>query len=98
MTERLAGVAIQRGAQVFSQSPMLGGHKSLRDVVRRSGKEWLTILDVEGFVTSTGRFVDRYEARSVGVASGQLHQRWSKAQRELLSSDVNWDQQKENPQ
>jgi hypothetical protein len=47
--------------------------------------------DIEGFVTSTGRFVGRLEAKSVGIASGQLSERWQRVSRPLLSSDIRWE-------
>ena len=46
--------------------------------------------DIEGFVTSTGRFVDRDQAKAVGIASGQLGRMWRDGARKLLSSDINW--------
>jgi hypothetical protein len=46
--------------------------------------------DIDGFMTSTGRFVDRDEAKEVAIASGQVHERWKGVSRDLLSSDVDW--------
>jgi len=46
--------------------------------------------DIEGFVTSKGKFVTRKEAIKIGVEAGQLHERWLKADRALLSSNINW--------
>lgn len=44
--------------------------------------------DTYGFLTNTGRFVDRYEARKIGAEAGQCQL----AARELLSSEVDrWD-------
>ena len=42
--------------------------------------------DEYGFLTSTGRFVDRSEAMRVGAAAGQCQIMG----RELLSSDIRW--------
>lgn len=42
--------------------------------------------DTEGFLTSTGRFVDRREAVQIANASGQCRGRVG----ELLSSDIDW--------
>jgi hypothetical protein len=46
--------------------------------------------DIEGFVTTNGRFVDRREAKDVALAAGQIHSSWKTATRKLLSSDVHW--------
>jgi hypothetical protein len=42
--------------------------------------------DHEGFMTSTGRFVTRDEAKPIGEAAGQCQP----TVRELLSSDIRW--------
>ncbi len=42
--------------------------------------------DDYGFLTSTGRFVDRREAMEIGAAAGQCQIMG----RELLSSDIRW--------
>lgn len=42
--------------------------------------------ETAGFITSTGRFVDRREAVQIANASGQCHGRVG----ELLSSDIDW--------
>lgn len=88
--ERLTAAAIQRSGEVLHRG--FKSHWQLRaaldpnDPDPRHGKPG----DIDGFVTSTGRFVTRREARDVGVASGQLHKSWRTAQRDLLSSDINW--------
>jgi hypothetical protein len=43
--------------------------------------------DIEGFLTSTGRFVTRDEAQSIALAAGQIRQL---QRRPLLSSDIDW--------
>lgn len=83
--ERLSAVAIQRGNEVHSELKG-GSHKMLRDML----DPWMTPSDVEGFVTSTGRFVDRQEAKGVAIEAGQISHHWKAAQRDLLSSDIAW--------
>ena len=43
--------------------------------------------DIEGFLTSENRFVDRNEAVRIGQQAGQVPPNFG---RELLSSDVKW--------
>jgi hypothetical protein len=45
---------------------------------------------VDGFLTSTGRFVNRFEAKDIAIQAKQIHDRWRETKRELLSSDINW--------
>lgn len=42
----------------------------------------------QGFVTSTGRFVDRYEARKIAEATGQLLPHAIRGRPQLFSEDV----------
>lgn len=89
--ERLKAAAIVRNGEVLERG--FKSHWELRMALNpglidyRQGEPG----DVEGFVTTAGRFVDRNEARTVGIAAGQLHDSWRKASRPLLSSDINWD-------
>lgn len=46
--------------------------------------------DLDGFVTSSGRFVDREQAKAVALAAGQIGPMWARAGRSLLSSDISW--------
>lgn len=90
MSEKLHAVAILRDGEVLERG--FKSHYQLRasidpsDPDPRHGKP----DDVDGFVTSTGRFVNRDEAVPVGIASGQLHASWKTAKRPLLSSDIDW--------
>ncbi|WP_315740070.1 MULTISPECIES: hypothetical protein [unclassified Bradyrhizobium] len=87
--ERLACVAIKRDGEVKGG---LRSHYELRQSIDpndpdpRVGKP----DDIDGFLTSTGRFVTRKEARIIGIESGQLHHSWKDAKRDVLSSDINW--------
>lgn len=84
-TERLVGVAIIRDGETLSMHE--GSHAQLRG--------WKDRLegDVEGFMTSTGRFVGRAAAHLIGAKAGQVTQ----TGRELLSSDVVWNPPKPKP-
>lgn len=86
--ERLTAAAIQRNGEVLERG--FKSHYQLRaalgdtdPVCRQSG-------DVEGFMTSTGRFVNRFEAKDIAIQAGQISDGWRDATRQLLSSDINW--------
>lgn len=78
--ERLQSVAISY------MLPKNGTHGELRVAI-----DGARVLVCEGFSTTHGRFVNRTEAVAVGLAAGQLSPMWKAAQRNLLSSDVNWE-------
>lgn len=88
MSERLKCAAIQRGGKIHDG---LRSHYELRRSLGDPNPQVSNLNDEEGFITTTGRFVDRDEARQVGLASGQLHGMWERAERKLLSSDIEWD-------
>ncbi|MGX9443899.1 hypothetical protein ACWX0K_15155 [Nitrobacteraceae bacterium UC4446_H13] len=89
--ERLKEVAILRDGEILHRG--CHSHFLLRQVLDpndpdpRHGNPG----DVDGFVTSTGRFVNRQEAKAVAIGCGQLHERWKEAKRDLLSSDIDWE-------
>lgn len=85
--DRLRAVAIRRNGKVHSAAKG-GSHYQLR--VSLSGADQKFLGDVEGFITEAGNFLTRHEAVGVGVLSGQLHESWLQARRDLLSSDINW--------
>lgn len=81
--ERLASVAIIRHGKTHSG---FTSHQALRRSMGDQSPSQPLHGDRDGFLTSTGRFVDREEAKIVGEASGQTMFQ----QRPLLSSDINW--------
>lgn len=89
-TERLTSVAIKRGDEVHHRG--FKSHYMLRAALNPEHKDHrLTVEgDVDGFMTSAGRFVTRREARDVAIGAGQINESWRTAQRDLLSSDINW--------
>lgn len=83
-TEWLVSVAISRGGTIHSG---LRSHYELRSSLGDESPHIPNPDDIEGFMTSEGRFVGRREAQDVAIASGQL----SRPQgRPLLSSDIEW--------
>lgn len=78
--ERLIGCAIKRAnGQVTIMRQ--GSHSQLREYKPKDP------TDLEGFMTSAGRFVDREEAQGIAIKAQQIRGRM---QRELLSSDIQW--------
>lgn len=90
MRERLVSVAILRNDEVLDRG--LKSHFQLRQSLNPNDTDPSIgeVGDIDGFMTSMGRFVDRDEARDVALASGQIHSSWRTASRDLLSSDVDW--------
>lgn len=86
--ERLTAAAIIRNGETHS-----GGfreHWRIRASLGDTNPTTSNLNDTEGFLTSTGRFVSRDEARQVAIACGQVDEGWRDASRKLLSSDINW--------
>ncbi len=90
MTERLTCVAIRRGGEVLQRG--FQSHWELRYSLDPSLLDPRQTVsgDEDGFYTSEGRFVDRSDAVEVAVNAGQLSPGWLRAQRKLLSSDIDW--------
>ena len=88
--ERLVATAIMRDGKMLERG--FQSHWQLRAALNpeRANFNQHVDGDIDGFVTSTGRFVDRFEARDVAIASGQIGPMWKDAVRDLLSADVNW--------
>lgn len=82
--ERLVACAIMRRGRMFSY-----GHRDHRSIRRQLGDEDIynpSAGDIDGFVTSLDRFVDRHDAKYIGESAGQCRPML----RDLLSSDINW--------
>lgn len=86
-SERLMSAAIIRDGKTESGSR---SHYELRMRLDPADAHRSRLTDVEGFMTSTGRFVDREEAKQVAMAAGQISLMWKTATRSLLSSDIDW--------
>jgi hypothetical protein len=89
-TERLAAAAIMRGGDVLERG--FRSHWELRQALKPGLIDYSRGEpgDIEGFVTSNGRFVNRHEAKDIAIAAGQIHERWKNSGRDLLSSDIDW--------
>src|SRR5262245_17379193 len=89
--ERLVAVALKRNETVESRG--FKSHWQLRAAIdpNNHNPHMSDPRDMEGFLTSTGRFVTRQEAITVAVAAGQISNTWATgSHRPLLSSDINW--------
>jgi hypothetical protein len=91
MTEKLVAAAIERDGKVLERG--FKSHFQLRSALDpddpdpRYGKPG----DIDGFMTSTGKFVTRAEAVPIAVAAKQIHPTWGTgSHRPLLSSDITW--------
>lgn len=88
MTERLTGVALRWEERVYS----LPAPKKHHDLIAHA-REILELpreacnATCQGFVTNTGRFVDRVEALAIAKAAGQVKRDIGRA-RILFSEDV----------
>lgn len=84
--EHLTAAAILRAGELFTF-----GFRSHAQIRSRLGdtdpyQDKRRPADTEGFMTNTGRFLSRSEAKLVGEVAGQCQP----MVRELLSSDINW--------
>lgn len=82
--ERLNCAAIERDGKIHDG---LRSHYELRQALGDTSPQTSNLNDVEGFLTSTGRFVGREEAQDVALAAGQIR---ALQRRPLLSSDIDW--------
>lgn len=86
--ERLTAAALIRNGDMIERG--FRSHYQLRQALGDANPQTSNLNDTEGFVTSTGRFVTRDEAREIAVECGQIDPRWMDATRPLLSSDIDW--------
>ena len=85
--ERLRAVAIMRDGKVFDRG--FKSHWQLRAALNPELMDHTQTIpgDVDGFITTADRFVDRAEAQEVAFAAGQIN---SLMRRPMLSSDISW--------
>lgn len=83
-TEHLVAAAIIRDGVVESRG--FKTHSHIRAALGDNDPYSKRRGDDEGFLTNTGRFVNRHEARVIGSAVGQC----GRSPRELLSADILW--------
>lgn len=83
--ERLVAAALIRDG--VTQSRGFKEHWRIREALGDEEPSKKNSVDEYGFLTSIGRFVNRDEAMEIGAAAGQCQP----MNRELLSSDINWD-------
>ncbi len=86
--ERIASVAIIRDG--VTESRGFHAHWELRAALGDDMPSQRRPGDDEGFLTDAGRFVSRWEAAAIAFKAGQT----GYADRELLSSEVDWNARK----
>lgn len=85
-TETITGPAIKFGDDIWWEDAPKRHHDLIRKHAEETGRPGSG--DVQGFVTSTGRFVDRHEALEIARAAGQLIK--PKAEGGALFSEDMW--------
>ena len=88
MTERLVAAAIVRDGLIHSKG--FKQHWRIRNALGDENPTYSKATDQEGFLTSTGRFVSRYDAVAIGIESGQVSPSWQVGGRSLLWTDISW--------
>lgn len=83
-TERLRACAIMRHGVMLERG--FKTHWELRAAYGDEDPYKPLVGDLSGFITTLGRFVERYEAVDIAVEAGQAEPMG----RPLLSSDINW--------
>lgn len=73
MSERIAAAAIRVGGQVRHMLPPARHHNVMHRFYRKTGV--VVGPDEQGFITDTGRYVDREEALKIAVFAGQIIRR-----------------------
>lgn len=84
MKERIVSVAIKRNGKVCDVDASRHSHRELRQSLGDVDPDFSKWDDVDGFLTNTGRFLNRREAVDVALASGQIR----RPKAHLLSSDI----------
>lgn len=85
--ERLVSVGIYRDGLIHGDGLSIRSHYMLRAIMGDEDPERRKRDDIEGFITSTGRFLDRDSAKDIAIAAGQVD---PGQRREILSSDIQW--------
>ena len=86
--ESILSAAIFVGGVIHS-IPQPGRHHHIIDKMVVNGmKPWQWSSNDQGFLTSTGRFVNRFEAMNIAKNSGQLLGKSPTVENELFSEDL----------
>lgn len=82
--ERIVSAAIRQKGEVFTGS----SHVQVVKSIVQNCEEITAMAWVYGFVTNTGRFVDRCEAMNIARDADQLNDRPTEGQTALYSQDL----------
>lgn len=69
--ERIVAAALKLANLIISAPPPARHHTLINGLGEATGVPRLTRMDDQGFLTNTGRFVDRVEAKKIALAAGQ---------------------------
>lgn len=72
MTETITAAALLYDGTIYSAPPPARHHTVIRMMADQGLPNEAMCLRNQGFVTSTGRFVDRYEGARIARAAGQI--------------------------
>ena len=87
MKEKILGVAWCRGGGLVCSMLAPARHVDLLRELQKLGVTGPIQQDEQGFITSEGRFVNRYVAARIAYHSKQLRHGW-RSKMELFSEDV----------
>lgn len=86
--EMIVRAAIRYEDKVWSTTPPGRHHTVIREMIEAGLPSKACEIPNQGFVTSTGRFVDRYEGFRIAKAAGQLWR--SPTPPDMLTSEDVW--------
>jgi hypothetical protein len=87
MREEIVAAALELKSGVIAQLPPPFGHPDILHGISYQQFEPRILFDRQGFVTSTGRFVDRKEGLAIAKAANQIVKKHG-SNRELYSEDL----------
>jgi len=89
MRERIINAAIRYSGIVFVADTPNGRHSTVISAMHMANINTIEMAgpDNQGFITNTGRFVDRVEALEIAVTADQIIE-GRRLSRELFSEDV----------
>lgn len=90
MTERIIAAALKLGNLIISAPPPARHHTLINGLGLATGIPRLTKMDDQGFLTNTGRFVDRIEAKKIALETGQCTEESCVVKGEDLYSEDLW--------
>lgn len=85
--ERIERAAIRHDGHVYSVAAPARHHHVIGQIITLTGAKRVPAESTQGFMTNTGRFVDREEACVIAIRAGQIVTKTGPAN-ELYSEDL----------